>query len=382
TVSSSKTLLDYITVVDPSTFRTAILYEDFEATTFPPDQWGTVNTHATNNWKRGNLIDAHFSAIDTASTFSAICIWIAENQDEWLITPAMTLDTGTTLSFYVGHSTSFLVNATIKLNISTDGGTNWTQLWAAADDGQGWKWRRTVVDLTAYDGQSVQLGWQYVGNDGDLVALDSIFIFSIPAAPADDPPAAPTGLIASAGNQEISFSWTRSNEPDMKFYSIYFGESANPTVNLGDSSSPNDTAMVVTGLTNGTIYYARVTAVDSAGNESGYSNEVSATPAVLALGEEVGLPQAYALHPNHPNPFNPGTTIRFDLPEMVDLKLVVYDLRGRSIASLSSGQMPAGYHQVRWNGRDRFGRSVPSGTYIARLITPDYTKSIKMVLLK
>ncbi|MCH8327610.1 MAG: T9SS type A sorting domain-containing protein [Candidatus Marinimicrobia bacterium] len=82
------------------------------------------------------------------------------------------------------------------------------------------------------------------------------------------------------------------------------------------------------------------------------------------------------------NPFNPTSTIRFDLPERVDLELVIYDLRGRTIASLSNGAFPAGYHQVIWNGRDRFGRSVPSGLYIARLVTPTYTKSIKMVLLK
>ena len=54
----------------------------------------------------------------------------------------------------------------------------------------------------------------------------------------------------------------------------------------------------------------------------------------------------------------------------------------RTFANLSNGAFPAGYHQVTWTGRDALGRAIPSGIYIARLVTPEYTKSIKMVLLK
>ena len=102
----------------------------------------------------------------------------------------------------------------------------------------------------------------------------------------------------------------------------------------------------------------------------------------LAVEDELGLPEVFALHSNYPNPFNPASTIRYDLPEAVNVVLIVYDLAGREIAQLISDNLPAGYHDIVWNGRDKAGRAVPTGIYIARLVTPEYTKSIKMVLLK
>ena len=93
-------------------------------------------------------------------------------------------------------------------------------------------------------------------------------------------------------------------------------------------------------------------------------------------------PTEFSLHQNYPNPFNPATTLRFDLPEAAAVRLVVYDIQGREVARLLDGRWEAGYHQVVWDGRDRRGREVPSGIYIARITAPKYTRSIKMVLLR
>ena len=122
--------------------------------------------------------------------------------------------------------------------------------------------------------------------------------------------------------------------------------------------------------------------MDSAGNYSGFSAEVSATPVPLAVDGYVGVPVIFALHQNYPNPFNPSTTVRFDLPEATEITLVVYDLTGREMARLVDGHVEAGYHRVVWDGRDARGREVPTGLYIARLLAPEYTKSVKLVLLK
>jgi hypothetical protein len=90
----------------------------------------------------------------------------------------------------------------------------------------------------------------------------------------------------------------------------------------------------------------------------------------------------YRLSQNYPNPFNPASTIRYDLPEGSDVSLVVYDILGQEVTRLVKAYTEPGYHQVIWDGRDIAGREVPSGIYIARLVTPEYSKSIKMVLLK
>ncbi|GAH58771.1 unnamed protein product, partial [marine sediment metagenome] len=90
----------------------------------------------------------------------------------------------------------------------------------------------------------------------------------------------------------------------------------------------------------------------------------------------------YALHTGYPNLFNPSITLPFDLPEGTLLSLVVYDLMGREVARLVDRDLTAGYHQAIWNGRDKAGREVPTGIYIARMVTPEYSKAIRMALLK
>ena len=81
----------------------------------------------------------------------------------------------------------------------------------------------------------------------------------------------------------------------------------------------------------------------------------------------VSLPQRYALSQNVPNPFNPSTTIRFDLPEESHVRLAVYDADGRQVVELVSGTRPAGRYQEVWQGRDASGRAVSSGVYFAHI---------------
>jgi flagellar hook assembly protein FlgD len=61
---------------------------------------------------------------------------------------------------------------------------------------------------------------------------------------------------------------------------------------------------------------------------------------------------------------------------------VIYDLLGQEVATLVEGTMEPGYQQVVWDSKDQRGRSVPSGIYVARLVTAEYAKSIRLVLLK
>ncbi len=188
--------------------------------------------------------------------------------------------------------------------------------------------------------------------------------------------------INSTGYDFVELSWDASLIGDLAGYKIYFdtdssGFPYDDTVDVG-----NNTLTTLSGLVPGLAYYITATCYDTDGNESWYSKEVSATPAALAVKESSNIPTSFALHQAYPNPFNPTTTIRFDLPHSVDISIVVYDLLGREVVPLVDGDMTAGYHQVIWDGRTASGREVPTGIYIARLITPQYTKSIKMVLLK
>ena len=103
-----------------------------------------------------------------------------------------------------------------------------------------------------------------------------------------------------------------------------------------------------------------------------------------AAGDSTSTPAAdgQLVIQSYPNPFNPSSTIRFTLPEEGQVTLKVYDLMGREVATLVNGYIEPGYHQVVWNGKTASGHDVPTGIYIARLITPAATMSIKLVLLK
>jgi TonB family protein len=92
--------------------------------------------------------------------------------------------------------------------------------------------------------------------------------------------------------------------------------------------------------------------------------------------------KAAQLLPNYPNPFNPETTIRYELKKKAFVRLTVYTEAGQEVRALVSLAQLAGQYQVRWNGRDNEGRDVPSGTYHCRLTAGDVKETREMMLLR
>lgn len=94
-------------------------------------------------------------------------------------------------------------------------------------------------------------------------------------------------------------------------------------------------------------------------------------------------PETFALHQNIPNPFNPSTTIRYDVPAGgAEVRVAVYDVAGRLVAVLVDGYQPAGRREVAWNGRGSTGAPVAAGVYFCRMTAGEWAESRKMVLLR
>ena len=123
-----------------------------------------------------------------------------------------------------------------------------------------------------------------------------------------------------------------------------------------------------------------VSAVDVNENESEYSEAVNVT--LLTLVDVHGLPETFVLHKNYPNPFNPSTTIRFDLPEASDVSLVIYDMMGREVTSLINSQIDAGYHFIQWDGSNNIGTFVSAGVYLYTIQAGKFIAINKMIYLK
>jgi hypothetical protein len=98
--------------------------------------------------------------------------------------------------------------------------------------------------------------------------------------------------------------------------------------------------------------------------------------------ETESIPTEFALHENYPNPFNPTTTLRFDLPEVSNLTLTIYNMLGQKVRTFNYQNTSAGYHSVKWNATNDYGDPVGAGVYLYQLRAKDFVKTRKMVLLK
>ena len=94
------------------------------------------------------------------------------------------------------------------------------------------------------------------------------------------------------------------------------------------------------------------------------------------------MPTNNALYQNFPNPFNPTTSIRYDLRRDGHVVVRIYNVAGQEVRTLVDEQQLAGQRKVTWDGRDDYGRAVASGVYVYRIAAGDFVKSRKMILLK
>jgi outer membrane protein assembly factor BamB/fibronectin type 3 domain-containing protein len=96
----------------------------------------------------------------------------------------------------------------------------------------------------------------------------------------------------------------------------------------------------------------------------------------------IAVPDEFALHHNYPNPFNPVTTIQYDIPVETHVNLIVYDILGREVKTLLNQKEQPGYKSIRWNGKNNAGQKVSAGMYFYRFETTGFVDVHKMILLK
>ena len=112
--------------------------------------------------------------------------------------------------------------------------------------------------------------------------------------------------------------------------------------------------------------------------------ELSDTLDVIVLVEEQTsvndqsiLTESYSLYPNYPNPFNPNTKVKVNVPNLSDAIISIYDVNGRAVKSIFRGKLNPGIHEFVWNAID-----MPSGTYFIKFQTANFSHINKCLLLK
>lgn len=129
---------------------------------------------------------------------------------------------------------------------------------------------------------------------------------------------------------------------------------------------------------------------DESTNNYGGTEHIYCTPAAQnsnfvnsITGNDGALVNGFRLYANYPNPFNPSTTLRYEIPlHSGNAELTIFDILGKKVRTLAAGNIEAGQHQVSWDGRSDAGRPMPSGVYFARLKADGFSQTIKMILAK
>lgn len=94
------------------------------------------------------------------------------------------------------------------------------------------------------------------------------------------------------------------------------------------------------------------------------------------------VPERFALAPNYPNPFNPETAFRYDLPVSGRVRMEIFDLLGQRVRILVDEEQPAGQYRLQWDGRDAAGMVMASGVYLCRLRMGDFVQVRRMALVR
>jgi hypothetical protein len=102
----------------------------------------------------------------------------------------------------------------------------------------------------------------------------------------------------------------------------------------------------------------------------------------LNISDSDLVPETFVLHANYPNPFNPTTTISYDLPEQAQVTLGIYDLLGKQIKTLVNQSQDAGNKKALWDGTDNLGRTVSAGVYLYQIQAGEFTHTRKMLYIK
>ena len=128
------------------------------------------------------------------------------------------------------------------------------------------------------------------------------------------------------------------------------------------------------------LYFDVVFLSFTGGNNGGgfsYSREQ-----VETMGVNIDLPKEFSLYNAYPNPFNPTTTIHYELPENANVNITVYDIMGKIVNNLVSNQQSAGYRSISWNATNDLGQPVSAGMYIYTIQAGTFRQTRKMLLMK
>jgi formylglycine-generating enzyme required for sulfatase activity len=231
--------------------------------------------------------------------------------------------------------------------------------------------------------------WQVIADDGEFETESEVWSFTT----GDDPlPVTLTTFTAVFSNGLPVLQWITTSEINNSGWNIYRNmvedASNSQLINLefitgagSTTEQTNYSFLDEFDIEYGETYYYWLESV-SLGGESEEFGPITLNIPEEGEEEAPPVPDKFSLLPNYPNPFNPETCIRYNLPVECLTEISIYNIKGEKVITLVKEIQEAGYYSVTWNGRNKDGQEVSSGVYLYRLETLNYKVARSMVLIK
>ncbi len=248
----------------------------------------------------------------------------------------------------------------------------------------------TADDIESIAGNAAYIGKLGAGRVNAFAAVQS----------ADQAlPVELSSFTASAANGVVTLNWKTASEIDNIGFAVYRSDSENGSYEkladyndynslrgLGTSSTGKDYSYTDRNVSESQSYWYLLKDIDN----NGISTDHGPIKVFVSPGQDISpvgqIPESYALSANYPNPFNPSTSFTLSIPalngETTAVAVEIYDLLGKKVKSLYTGNLTSGVYKFNWNGTNSAGNHMPSGMYIYRVISKDFQQSGKMILMK
>ncbi len=319
---------------------------------------------------------------------NASCMYISQ-RDVVLGYPngGETFRTGTSTQIYWGTS----LTGNVNLELSTNNGTNWQTIQNNIPaNSRIYDW--TIPEVSSTTQAKLRIVNSSNPNIGDT--CDAVFkiILTLNTFSVISPPSSSRLEVSSTSSQTQKFIWSRAGTDPTIRYKFKIKKLASPTEYsyVSDNNGVDtiatmrmsflDSLAQVMGTTGDSVRCTwrayGFNGIDSTGSGNNYLITLIRTSVGINVISSL-VPDKFSLGNNYPNPFNPETTIKFDIAKSTFTELKIYDSRGSEVRTLVNEDLKPGNYEFKF-----FAGNLPSGAYFYRLKTSEFTETKRMILVK
>jgi len=371
-----------ITPDNPYVISSFPYYESFEQNEAPAPEWAFIGQGITSSWEHFAFTtdDPQYRYLARTGNYNLGSQFPSTPDDaSILVSPKFKMPEDIDAPIYLNYYVRCLLDIaseeqyTVLVSTTDTEPDSFVEIFNETLTVQTDDWHKRTLNISEYQGQDIYIALKHTaGSVSNYILIDDFYIGKIPQVYLP-----PRNLIAEVLNNNVVLAWNEPEEGSTATLTGYMisrdGEiicDHTPAFEYNDSD-------VADGMLYQYTVYARYS------HPNGMSEPISTDIEThLSDNDSVMSVSKNMLYSNYPNPFNPSTTILFDIARDTHVSIEIFNIKGQKVKEMVSGSYSAGRHSVVWNGDDTAGRAVGSGVYFYRMTTDGYSSVRNMLLLK